>query len=294
MTQELLKKCKYVEINDLKKVESLIYPVFSKHTKQNQNYWKEIHDLFLSAMKNVKLNWLRRNVFWIYVNRIISNGVKEGKTLREVESIIRKFIRKHTNNGDEKRHIPFQRAKMNFKNIKNFIVGEKILDLGAGDGLLAQEIKNNLDGEIILVDVVDYNYTKLPLILYKQGDRVPLDDDGVDTTILYTVLHHANDPEYLLGEAARVTKQRLIIKEAYVDEEYIRITNSFFDWFYNRVIGDEDINVPLNFLKVEEWENVLNSNGFDVVEIKYVGIDEPTVPEHHVFIIADKSNFSTK
>ena len=294
MTQIVSKKFKYVDVNDLKKVESLIFPVFSKDTKKNQIYWKEIHDLFLTAMRNVKLNWLRRNVFWIYVNRTISNGIKEGKTILEIESILRKFLRKHTNNGEEKRHIPFERAKMNFKNIKNYIMGEKILDLGAGDGLLAQEIKDNLDKEVILVDVMDYNYTNLPLILYKQGEKVPLDDECVDTTILYTVLHHANDPEYLLGEATRVTKQCLIIKEAYVDEESIRITNSFFDWFYNRVIGDEDINVPLNFLKVKEWEDLLNSYGFDVVETKYVEIDEPTVPEHHVFIIAEKSNFSTK
>ena len=104
------------------------------------------------------------------------------------------------------------------------------------------------------------------------------------------MLHHASDPKHLLEEATRVTKQRLVIKEAYIEKDELRITNSFFDWFYNRVIGDEDINVPLNFLKVEEWEKLLKSYGFDVVEMKYVGIDEPSVPEHQVFIIADKRN----
>ena len=141
-----------------------------------------------------------------------------------------------------------------------------------------------------MVDVVDYNYTDLPLILYNPEEKVPLADEEVDTTILYTVLHHASDPEHLLEEAARVTRKRLVIKEAYIEEDGIRITNSFVDWFYNRVIGDEDINVPLNFLKIEGWEKLLKLSGFDVIETKYVGIDEPAVPEHQVFIIAEKSN----
>ena len=78
--------------------------------------------------------------------------------------------------------------------------------------------------------------------------------------------------------------------EGCIEEKEMKMTNSFFDWFYNRVLGDKDIFVPLNFLKVEEWEKLLKSYGFDVVEMKYVGIDEPSVPEHQVFIIADKRN----
>ena len=50
-----------------------------------------------------------------------------------------------------------------------------------------------------------------------KGDKIPLQDKEVDTTILYTVLHHADDPEYLLAEATRVTKKRLIIMEGYVE-----------------------------------------------------------------------------
>ena len=181
-------------------------------------------------------------------------------------------------------------AKIRFEKIKDYIVGKKILDLGAGNGLLALEVKEQLDKEVVLVDIVDYNYTDLPLILYNPEDKLPLANKEVDTTILYTVLHHASDPEHLLEEAARVTRKRLVIKEAYIEEDDIKMANSFFDWFYNRVIGDEDINVPLNFIKLEGWVKLLKSYGFDVVEIKYVGIDEPAVPEHQVYIIADKTS----
>ena len=285
--EEAIKFYKPINHNDIKIVESIIYPIFSKKSEEDKHYWNEIRSLLLSAMKNVKVNSFKRNIFWLFVNRTISKGLKVGLPLNEVEEMLRKFIRKRVDNEKDIRATELENTKRRFENVKKYIVGNKILDLGAGNGLLALEIKEQLKKEVVLVDVVDYNYTDLPLIIYKPEDKVPLSDQEVDTTILYTVLHHASDPKHLLEETTRVTKQRIIIKEAYIEEDKIRITNSFVDWFYNRVIGDEDINVPLNFLKVEEWKQLLKSYGFEVVETKYVGIDEPAVPEHHIFIIAD-------
>ncbi len=288
--EETIKFHKPNDQNDISVVESIIYPIFSKKSKEDQHYWNEIRALLLSAMKNAGVNSFKRNIFWLYVSKTIAKGLKKGNSLIEVEEILRKFIRKHVDNEKDIRTNELQHVKPRFEKIKRYIIGKKVLDLGAGNGLLALEIKKELHKDVILVDVVDYNYTDLPLILYIPEDKIPLANEEADTTILYTVLHHASDPKHLLEEAARITRQRLVIKEAYIDEEDIRMTNSFFDWFYNRIIGDEDITVPLNFLKVEEWKKLLASYGFNVIETEYVGIDEPLVPEHHVFIIADKTN----
>ncbi len=288
--EERIKFYKPANQNDIDIVESIIYPIFTKKDEENRRYLNEIQSLLFSAMKSVKVNSFKRNVFWLYVNRTISKGLKKGLPLIEVEKTLRNFIRNHVDTDKDIKATELKNTKIRFDYIKDYIVGNKILDLGAGNGLLALEIKEQLNKEVVLVDVVDYNYTDLPLLLYKPEGKIQLADEEVDTTILYTVLHHASDPEHLLEEATRVTKQRLLIKEAYIEKDYIRITNSFVDWFYNRVIGNEDINVPLNFLKIEDWEKLLKSYGFDVIETKYVGIDEPAVPEHHVFIIADKLN----
>ena len=285
--EEPIKFHKPAHQNDISLVESLIYPIFSKKNKKDKHYWNEIRSLFLSAMKNADLNFFKRHIFWFYVNRTITKGLKKGIPLIEVEETLRAFLRKRVEEGEEKKELAFKRAKRSFKLVEEYIVGEKVLDLGAGDGLLALEIKEQLEREVLLVDIVDYNYTELPLTLYDPEEKVPLADGEVDTTILYTVLHHASDPEHLLKEAARITKERLVIIEAYAEEEDIRMTNSFFDWFYNRVIGDEDITVPLNFLKVKGWEKLLKSHGFDIIETNYLGINEPIVPEHQILIIAD-------
>ena len=278
--------------NDIDIVENLIYPIFNKKYEKDKHYWKAIRSLFLYAMKNANLNFLKRQIFWLYVNRTIIQGLKKGVPLIKVEETFRKFLRKHIDNEKDLKAKEFNQAKIRYEKVKNYIVGEKILDLGAGNGLLAQEIKKQLNKQVVLVDIVDYNYTDLPLILYNPEDKIPLADEEVDTTILYTVLHHASNPKHLLEEATRVTRQRLIIKESYIEEDVIRMTNGFFDWFYNRVVGDEDINVPLNFLKIEGWEKLLKSYGFDVIETKYVGIDEPIIPEHQVFIIAQRPSKS--
>ena len=292
MTQEnIIEFNKSNDQNDLSKVESIISPIFSGKDKESKQFREEIKRLLLSSMKKAGTNSFQRNAFWFYVNKTITKGLKNGKLLIEVEENLRNFIRKYVDRDKDIKSQELKFVKIRFENIKNYIVGDKILDLGAGNGLLALEIKRQLEKEVLLVDVVDYNYTDLPIIIYNPKDALPIANEEVDTTILYCVLHHASNPEYLLHEATRVTKRRLVIKESYIEEENIMIINSFVDWFYNRVIGDEDINVPLNFLKIEAWKSLLKSYGYSVIETKYVGTDEPAVPEHHVFIIAEKSNF---
>jgi len=274
--------------NNLNHIESVVYSIFSKKNEVYKQYWNKIHSLLLSSMKNANVNSFQRYAFWFYINKIITKGLKNGIPLIKVEERLRKFVRKYANDKENLKRSDYNRAKRGFNKIKDYLIGDKILDLGAGNGLIGLEIKNQLDKEVILVDVVDYNHTELPMILYNPNNPIPLSDEEFDTTILYTVLHHSNTPKHILKEAARLTKKRLVIKEASIREKSLRMTNSFFDWFYNRVIGDKDINVPLNFLKVEEWEKLLNIYEFKVIKKEYVGIDEPLVPEYHIFIIADK------
>lgn len=288
--EETIKFSKPNNQKDIEVVESLIYPIFSKKSENDKHCWNEIRSLFLTAMKNANLNYIKRNIFWVYVNRTIKKGLNNGKHLIQVEETLRKFIRKRSDNEIDRKGKALSRAKRSFKLIKEFVIGEKILDLGAGDGLLALEIKNQLNKEVILVDIVNYNFTDLPLILYDPEEKVPLQNKEVDTSILYTVLHHSSDPRHLLEEATRITKKRLIIIEVYIEENDKKMTNSFFDWFYNRVVGDEDINVPLNFLPIKGWKELLKLHGFDIVKSKYLGNNEPLVPEYHVLLIAERIN----
>jgi 2-polyprenyl-3-methyl-5-hydroxy-6-metoxy-1,4-benzoquinol methylase len=275
--------------NDLTIVENIVYPIFAKQTMKDKHHWNAIRSLFLSTMKQAQLNFFKRHIFWLYVNRTITRGLKQGVPLIEVEDTLRQFLRNRVDKDKDLKTIARERAKRSCNLVAPYLVGNTILDLGAGDGLLAFEIHKQLQKNVVLVDIVDYNDTDLPLIVYHPNDQIPLADQEIDTTILYTVLHHASNPEHVLKEATRITKTRLVIVEGYIEEEKKRMTNIFFDWFYNRVIGDEDINVPLNFLSVNGWKHILKSLGFDITEHIYLGINEPMVPEYQVLLIADNA-----
>ena len=142
--------------NDIDAIERLIYPIFSKKSEEDVLYWKKIRSLFLAAMKNAELTSFQRNIFWLFINRVMTKNIKKGNPLREVENTLRKFVRRFSNSGKDTKSLSVQRAKKNFENMKSYIIGEKILDLGAGDGLLALEIKK-FSKEVLLIDILDYN-----------------------------------------------------------------------------------------------------------------------------------------
>ena len=89
---------KPINQNDISVVENLIYPIFSKKNKKYRQYWNEIRSLFLTSMKIAKLKFFQRHIFWFYVNRTITKGLKKGLPLIKVEETLRKFIRKRVNN----------------------------------------------------------------------------------------------------------------------------------------------------------------------------------------------------
>lgn len=140
----------------------------------------------------------------------------------------------------------------------------RVLDLGAGDGFVGEAAARDLDGEVILADVVDFNQTDLPLVLY-DGHRLPFDDGAFDTTLLLFVLHHAADPDAVLREARRVTRGRVVVLESIAETPWDRCWLPFADRLANRLrsggqMGEEH----LDFGTVESWRARFAAAGFRV------------------------------
>lgn len=108
-----------------------------------------------------------------------------------------------------------------------------ILDLGAGYCKVAQQLADDYKINITCLDIDDYNKTDLKLILY-DGKKIPFKDNHFNKTILIFVLHHSQDPEKLLNEAKRVTKENIIILE----DSY----SNFFEYIFT-IIADFFINI---------------------------------------------------
>jgi SAM-dependent methyltransferase len=229
-------------------------------------------------------------------------GVKEDDTLA-YERILKRSLIGQTvfQRKDEALN---QRAKIIYEEIKPFLDGDSLLDIGCGNGLISNLAKDHFK-QIQLLDVVKYlpRGLGLPFVPYTEGQLLPI-RHVFDTVLLLTVLHHANNPDELLRSAWGATRKKLIIIESVVGirlaEPPVKydLVNSplesqiayatFVDWFYNRVLHD-DVPVPYNFTTPETWERLFLRYKMRCVQTVHLGQDIDIGPEYHILFVLEKS-----
>lgn len=268
-------------------INETIHGIFLGDTPKQLILKQHIDKLALDGMKAAGMGFCKRNISWLYIKYLIKKALKANQNVYDIEQILQKTTAKVIDR--DKIYLPSlrERAIKIFENLTPYLVGDNILDLGAGNGLLGEAISINTGKNVFLVDVVNYNLSSLPMNIFAQGNTVPFEDKSVDTTIIYLVLHHSDNPVKTLQEAIRVTKKRIIIMEGYIDDEFMKESNIFFDWFCNRVLLHSDINVPLNFHTTNDWEKIFQQNKLSVQFKNILGIDEPKAPEYHVLYVLD-------
>ncbi len=89
--------------------------------------------------------------------------------------------------------------------------GDKILYLGCGSGIVADNFRSFFQSEVWGADVEDMTEVSLPFKKI-ENDKLPFDDSSFDVVLITYVLHHTQDPAVTLKEAKRVGK-RLIVYE---------------------------------------------------------------------------------
>lgn len=196
-----------------------------------------------------------------------------------------------------------QRASVIYGQIEPYLCGDSLLDIGCGNGLIADLARGHFN-EIQLLDVVRYlpNALRLPFKLYIEGEPLPI-NHSFDTVLLLTVLHHSKNPLELLKLAWAATGKHLIIIESVVGvhkaeppanyelvglpiEDQIGYA-AFVDWFYNRVLHN-DVPVPYNFTTPEEWRSVFLENNMRLKKSTHLGQDIDIGPEYHILFVLEK------
>lgn len=129
-----------------------------------------------------------------------------------------------------------------------------VLDIGSGDGSIAYAIlERRPDLSITGVDVLLRRATRIPVIEY-DGSTLPFLDDCFDAVCLIDVLHHSDDPQRLLSEASRVSRDLVLIKDHIADGFLAVPTLKFMDWIGNARHG---VTLPYNYLTGAEWHEHL-------------------------------------
>ena len=136
-----------------------------------------------------------------------------------------------------------------------------VLDCGCGDGALAERLLGRRpDLEISGVDVLVRPECRIPVQGF-DGRTLPYGDDSFDCALLVDVLHHSERPAELLGEVARVARQRVIVKDHLADGLGARPTLRFMDRVGNARYG---VALPFSYLTTAEWAHLIAALGLVV------------------------------
>lgn len=92
--------------------------------------------------------------------------------------------------------------------------GEKVLDLGCGNGIVSSTLKKYYLIDILGGDLKNYLTEDVPFLQIKNGEGLPFENKSFDTILLNDVLHHLpyQKQKSVIRESLRVASKVLIFE----------------------------------------------------------------------------------
>jgi SAM-dependent methyltransferase len=140
----------------------------------------------------------------------------------------------------------------------------RVLDVGCGDGLLAQALlERRQDLRIEGVDVLVRAGTPIKVREF-DGRQLPFPDGDFDVAMAIDVFHHAADPAALMGEMKRVAGRSLVIKDHFLHGLPSGLILRAMDWVGNSRYG---VRLPFSYWSEAEWSSAWDRCGVRPVTI---------------------------
>jgi ubiquinone/menaquinone biosynthesis C-methylase UbiE len=207
------------------------------------------HDLYIEAVAFVWLGWI------VLVVR------------NDIPLLIQHFLR--------------IRARNKSKMILNGLVhiepslseNMSVLDVGAAEGYVGEEIAARIGSKVELLDIIDLNKSKLPLTTY-DGLSFPFQTNSKDIVTISYALHLCQNPQQVLAEAIRVSRTAVVVLES-VDRNAV---STFL--LYGLAIVANRVRSGLHMKTQEEnlyfrssqyWVNLVNELGGKAIWSKQYG-----------------------
>lgn len=156
----------------------------------------------------------------------------------------------------------------------------QVLDVGTGDGRIAAALAAaRPDLRIEGLDVLVRPDAAIPVSGF-DGRTIPKAARSVDVVTLFDVLHHADDPEALLAEAARVARRCVILKDHIANGWIARAILAFMDDVGNRRYG---VALPHHYLSAGQWSSAIARLGLTRAQWEVGGLGLYPWPASVVF-----------
>ncbi len=133
-----------------------------------------------------------------------------------------------------------------------------VLDVGCGNGIIAKLVMQARPGLLIEgIDIAERHECAIPMQVY-DGGIFPFPDNSFDAVMFVDVLHHTVNPLAVLKEAARVTRDAIVVKDHFCKSRTAWYRLAFMDWIGNR---PHDIVLPYNYWSPEQWSQAWTQLG---------------------------------
>ncbi len=164
--------------------------------------------------------------------------------------------------------------------------GARVIDIGAWDNRVGEQLHERLGCEVVGVDVVDKNATELPFRCF-DGRTLPLQPgERFDVATLLYVLHHSRDDLALLTEAKRAVGPggRVLVAEDMVEHLGQRaLTIGFHLW----LLTFTGMGWRGRFRRLESWHARFAEAGLEVESSHVLGphMGRPLWPRNVLFVL---------
>ncbi|MGD1044797.1 MAG: class I SAM-dependent methyltransferase [Bacteroidota bacterium] len=143
---------------------------------------------------------------------------------------------------------------------------DKVLDIGCGNAVVAEELRNYFGCPIVGTDIIDYRERNIDFKMMNYENKLPFGNNEFDISLFVDSLHHCNYQSELLQEASRVSKKILIF------EAKPTLLAKILDWGLNQ-IHNKDMNIPFSMKTLDKWCDYFKELDFD---FEYREIKKPS------------------